>query len=911
MGAWIFRVAVMGSVSVFAATATAQPVPAPPPKAPAKAPTKKSATKPLPQSSQTSSQTSGTIKPRSQPTLALFKAVELNDLKAIKSSIEAGADLFAENEAGMTAADVAVDQGYFIVAHYLLSRRMLGQSPPIALVPGKTKETAIAAKAKAKAKPKFASPRPKPPMAPAAPSTETEIAAAPKPQEPMRIEVGPAPAPAPALAPAKGPSDTPEAVELIAEIPASNIAEATDKVVEVNEATDEPLAKQGFGNFFKSLVDLITPGGEEPPKMAKKEEPAPPEPKTDVADAVPSTDNTPLPVETTKKSPFDEAIVETVANAPDEIVVEVTGDVKDGLVDESIEEVSPDTPLTLVEGDIETLTAVPDNGEKAKDSGKVGQEGSFLDRMASLFTSEAKPGDAKKGDTKKTDKKGKAESNVDAVREYDLPLPPSKPLPARKMSPRFLDNLADFLKTGDEEAFQAWLPETQILNPEALNAKKVGPPPAKAAAQEFAAAPAPDKAPKPPVLQSPLVDSQKPWSTADKQPRAPAPTTKEAGTPGKEAGTEAPAEKPGMIKGVFNKLVDVLTPDFGSRERPERLILEPEEKLAQADINMAEKNKAEKMVGEDGKAGDGEAAPRYWPITEVETAEKPPVSRRKSPQLLKTSLSGVTLTLGQSVSLENSYPPMGNNATGVGIDPSNQCVKKNRGTTLFCLETVDWPEKMQPDFLVPTILYTGQKAIARYDQGIASRFHALFPSPSFKRIAQYLTERYGEPTDAWNRSIAPFAQPRQDNPILTWRSIDPKSQVITVLEIRKFDDTRGGFPDTNRGAVMLYLANSPPIFPQVSSHELMRISRTRLNQIPPVAAGVNPSALPPSNTPANIDDTLKEAAPKEAPVKKSLKEMTAEEIQAERRKNRTKKSRAAPAQPNADAFDLPPDPLNR
>jgi hypothetical protein len=68
----------------------------------------------------------------------------------------------------------------------------------------------------------------------------------------------------------------------------------------------------------------------------------------------------------------------------------------------------------------------------------------------------------------------------------------------------------------------------------------------------------------------------------------------------------------------------------------------------------------------------------------------------------------VTLSLGESVSLENSFPP-----SGTGLDPHNRCVKKNRGTTLFCLETVDWPEPMQPDFLVPTILYTGQKAIAR------------------------------------------------------------------------------------------------------------------------------------------------------------------------------------------------------
>ena len=138
--------------------------------------------------------------------------------------------------------------------------------------------------------------------------------------------------------------------------------------------------------------------------------------------------------------------------------------------------------------------------------------------------------------------------------------------------------------------------------------------------------------------------------------------------------------------------------------------------------------------------------------------------------------------------------------------------------------------------------------------------------------------------------------------------------VITVLEIRKFDDSRGGFPDTNRGAVMLYLANSPPILPQVSSHELMRISRTRLNLIPPPPPDQIPNASygpdnPPPKKPANIDATLDEPAPT-----KSLKDMTAEEIQAERRKRKAQEAAGkagAPEAPLDDSFALPPDPLNR
>lgn len=233
---------------------------------------------------------------------------------------------------------------------------------------------------------------------------------------------------------------------------------------------------------------------------------------------------------------------------------------------------------------------------------------------------------------------------------------------------------------------------------------------------------------------------------------------------------------------------------------------------------------AERLLSDALRDGVPTALPDQgqWPVTEVEANNIPPgVPPAPRPGVLsRTSLEDVVLSLGESVTLENTLPPQQD-----GIDPLNACVKKNRGTTLFCIEPVDWPQDLRTAFVVPTILYTGPSAITRYDQGSPSRFHALFESEQFEDVVAYYQARYGEPTEIWKRSIAPLAKPRMDNPTVTWRSRDSRSNVISVLEVRKFDDSRGGFPDTNRGAVMLYHFNAPSIFPQVSSHELMRLRR--------------------------------------------------------------------------------------
>ncbi len=718
----------------------------------------------------------------SQPTLKLFKAVELNDMAAVKTSIEAGADLLAENEEGMTAADLAVDRGHFIVAHYLLSRRLLGETPPVALVPGKRKKAAEAVRTAAKRK--FASPPPKPRDRPVSP------------------------------APSGRPSGPP--------------------------------GEKGNGQFFKSLVEQVRPGGETPP-----EEP-----------------------ETTKQAPPDETIVEAAVEESDKVVIEETGDAppavspERGGPTEIVEELTEDAPAKLEETTPETMTADmvveidPEQEAKEPEAKPEEKKQGFLERMAGLFSSDQNQPDEGKEDP------GEAKPPATPTQEiaaYELPLPPPKPQATKKFSPRFLDKLADFLEKGDEEEFKAWLPEMQIMNAASRPDRKPLEIPAETAAKpEGTEAPAPEKAPMTPVKEVALTE-------------APAAEPDSA----KPVAAETPPEKPGFFKGAFDKLVGVLTPDLGNKDRSGRVALEPEEKLAAA-------------VGTTGEKEAKEGPPKYWPITKVETAEKPALAMRRPMKvpLPENVLKGVTLSLGESVSLENSFPPIGR-----GIDPHNRCVKKNRGTTLFCLEAVDWPEKMQADFLVPTILYTGQKAIARYDQGIASRFHALFPSEAFARVAAFFHERFGDPTDVWNRSIAPFAQPRQDNPTLAWRSFDPKTQVVTILEIRKYDDSRGGFPDTKRGAVMLYLANSPPIFPQVSSHELMRISRSRM--------------APPGTEPMAPPEGAEEGMPPET--------KSSEELQVERRKRKAaeaaKKAGGEEGEPGAkppeDDLELPPDPQGR
>jgi len=265
-------------------------------------------------------------------------------------------------------------------------------------------------------------------------------------------------------------------------------------------------------------------------------------------------------------------------------------------------------------------------------------------------------------------------------------------------------------------------------------------------------------------------------------------------------------------KAFFSRLTQLFQPKDRDDLPRESLLLEQDEKLSTTHGALRKDVKVASRATGDVRT--------YWPITKMTKADPMPAPERKMKALTRTSLSGVALAMGESVNLFNTFPPGAD-----GKDARNVCVKKNRGTTLFCIEPIDWPEELKQSFQIATLLYTGPMAIARFDQGTATRLHTLFTSTEFDKITAYYQKRYGEPTEIWKRSIAPLAEPRRDNPTISWRDHDPETNAITILEVRKFDDTRGGFPDTKRGAVMLYYANSPTIFPQVSAHELMQLKR--------------------------------------------------------------------------------------
>ena len=197
-----------------------------------------------------------------------------------------------------------------------------------------------------------------------------------------------------------------------------------------------------------------------------------------------------------------------------------------------------------------------------------------------------------------------------------------------------------------------------------------------------------------------------------------------------------------------------------------------------------------------GDGGDGD----------VEVAQvRLPAPRLPPPaDVPREDLDKVALTVGQSAALGKAAPPAPEEP-----EAGARCVQTAGGATVVCVEPVDWPVEVAPLVQVNSGMYRGAQALVRYDDGKATRLHALFPTQSFDAVVAFCTRRFGPPVKTLDRGTA-----GRPNPTALWMSIDPVTDRVVALEIRKFDDVRNAYRDTDHGAMMLFPASAAPVFPR-------------------------------------------------------------------------------------------------
>jgi len=198
------------------------------------------------------------------------------------------------------------------------------------------------------------------------------------------------------------------------------------------------------------------------------------------------------------------------------------------------------------------------------------------------------------------------------------------------------------------------------------------------------------------------------------------------------------------------------------------------------------------------------AQPLPRPVSVVETTM---VKEDNSAPAVVTGLA-----LGLSMKLGSPFD---------GDDKS--CINKQNGYVLFCAQEIIWPEHIRQFFDSGVNLYQGTQAVVRYDGKILTHAHALFFTSRLKEVVNYFETRFGAPLDTFQRIVTPFGGRPKNNPTLIWRkneNVNGEMKAIT-LEVRGIDDSRGGFPDMKHGLVRLYGSDSLPIFPRVSTTEMM------------------------------------------------------------------------------------------
>ena len=330
-------------------------------------------------------------------------------------------------------------------------------------------------------------------------------------------------------------------------------------------------------------------------------------------------------------------------------------------------------------------------------------------------------------------------------------------------------------------------------------------PPATASVKPQAAepAPAPERATTP--------SEPKRATASTPGPAAPQPSTREATAP-----ATSQAEEPGLLSGILGQVSSLFgggTDSDAAKERP---------------------------AGPAPSAPKAKAAEAVTPTAPPAPATRPPPQPARKPRTIAAA-SPAPVPPAPSAAPETTAPTttrpvnvgprrgsfvlgldrrLGHRFGDIADTRRHQCAGRAGASTLFCLVPVQWPPDLSEAFTVSSIAYHGQQAVVRYDQERATSFYVLFGSGANQAVREWVKEHFGAADESRIDPIRLPGKPHVFDAVDIWRR-DPGNGPVQVLAVHGVDSVRKAFPDTRHGVILLYEEGSQPIFPQLSTIDLM------------------------------------------------------------------------------------------
>jgi len=218
----------------------------------------------------------------------------------------------------------------------------------------------------------------------------------------------------------------------------------------------------------------------------------------------------------------------------------------------------------------------------------------------------------------------------------------------------------------------------------------------------------------------------------------------------------------------------------------------------------------------------GDEPPQIAPSALTIDISAPPAPVQ--PGARNAPLRGIDLKLGHDIRL--GLPFVSDEQAPQG------CIEKPALGAVFCVDPMIWPQSLATAIKASPAVFAGDRAIIRYDEGLATQAHVLFPTEAFVDVTEHLAARYGPPTEQDIHWVPMFGQPKLANVVARWISESSTDKPASVIEVRTYDDIRHPHPDQKHGFVWLYRDGSTPIFRTLAMADIMLLRKKGLTLVP-------------------------------------------------------------------------------